>query len=85
MSQEEILINMSRQLGELTGVVKNSLDAQSKTNEALFTMAKDHETRIKDVEGAKNKVIGAAIVSGVSGSGIGAAIVKLFGISAGHG
>lgn len=82
---EEILVKMSNQIGELNGRLAATLEAQAKTNEALFTLVKDHETRLKDVESAKNKVIGAAVISGVSGSGIGAAVVKILGLASGHG
>lgn len=77
MSDNEILIRMSNQIGELNGKLAASLDAQNKTNEALFKLVADHETRLKDVEGAKNKVIGGAIASAFAGSGIGAIITKL--------
>lgn len=85
MSSEEILIKMSNQIGELNGKLTASLEAQATTNEALFKLVKDHETRIKGVEDSKNKIIGAVVASGFSGSGIGAMLAKLFGAGTGHG
>ena len=78
MSEESsILIRMSQQIGELNGTVKAYADAQAKTNEALFDLIKDHDKRIKDIEGTKNKLIGATIFSAIGGSGIATAIMKL--------
>lgn len=75
---EEVLIQMSQQLGELTGVVKTSMASQAETNTALFTMVKDHEERLKSTEALKNKLIGAAALSTVGGTGIAATLLKLF-------
>lgn len=80
---EETLIRMSQQIGELNGRLAASLDAQNKTNEALFKLAEGNDKRLKELESAKSKVIGAVIASGVSGSGIGAFLAKLMGT--GHG
>lgn len=85
MSSEEILVDMSRQIGEISGKLTEVAAGQKLTNEALFTMVKDHEERLKDVESSKNKVIGAVIASGFSGSGIGAMLAKIFGAGTGHG
>ena len=76
---EDILIKMSNQIGELNGRLAATLDAQAKTNEALFKIVDAHDKEIKEIQGTKNKLIGATIVSGVSGSGIGAFLAKVFG------
>ncbi len=80
---DQILMQMSQQLGELSGKMSASLDAQAETNKAIFTLVKDHDERIKEVEGAKNKILGAAIFSGISGSGIGAFLTKILGVGNG--
>lgn len=79
-SQEEILVNMSRQLGEISGTLKASLEAQEKTNKELFELSKAHEERISKLECIKNKVIGALLVASFSGSGISAMALKLMGV-----
>ncbi len=50
MSDNDILIKMSNQIGELNGRLAQSLDAQNKTNEALFKLIADHEQRIRALE-----------------------------------
>lgn len=79
-SQEDILVNMSRQLGEISGCLKASLEAQEKTNKELFELSKAHDERIKNLECIKNKVIGALFVASIGGSGVASLALKLIGV-----
>ena len=73
-----ILIKMSEQIGEINGTVNTYIKGQAKTNEALFKLVEAQETRIKEIEGTKNKVIGAIAVSAMSSGGLGFFLSKLF-------
>lgn len=90
---DEILYTMSQQIGELNGTVKTALAAQESTNKALFGIlekyeqrmdAQDeaHDKRIKPLEEARTRLIGAAIFSSLGGSTIGATVMKFFGMGA---
>ena len=74
---EEVLIQMSRQLGKLTGVVETSMASQEKTNEALFTLVKDVVSRQDKTDAFKNRLVGAAVVSTIGGTGATATLLKL--------
>ncbi len=79
-TQEEILVNMSRQLGEIQGILKAGMEAQEKTNSSLFELSKGHEYRLQNLECLKNKVIGALIIASCGGSGIAVIGIKLLGV-----
>lgn len=84
MASEEILISISESLGQIRGTLDTSIKAQGETNKALFKLAGDARQDIDDLKAMKNKTLGLIVASSVSGSGLGAAIMKLLGMSS-HG
>lgn len=73
---EEILVQMSQQLGELNGTLKASLKAQADINKALFEATTGQRADIDDLKATRNKLIGVCIASSVGGGGVVATLMK---------
>lgn len=78
MMAEDILYEMSRQIGEISGKLSEVGKFQNETNNALYRIINDHEARIKSVEGTRNQLFGIAAATGIGSTGILATLMKLF-------
>lgn len=67
---DEVLIDMSRQLGELNGKLDAHLKNQDRINTALFELVDKQDKRIRGTEATSNKAVGVAGVASLCMTGV---------------
>ena len=68
MSDNEILIKMSQEIGKLNGTVKTYMEAQKTTNENFLKISESNTENINKLNASNNKRIGASILAGAFGT-----------------
>jgi len=63
MQNNEVLIKMSREMGEMHGTLKTHIEKQDITNHALYELSKGHDKEIKSLNVIKNRLLGLSLVA----------------------
>ncbi len=76
---DDILIKLSTQIGQLTGTVNAMAEQQKAHGKNVSAILEKHDSRIDRLEGDRRAMLGIAVGSSLAGSGVWAAVLKLFG------